>query len=170
MSELSSGRRESQAARHRLRLEATRGLQGAHAGFASRTIANGLDTLVVLAIQLVSYLVVAVVRFLFERHFRVPAPGVLVSSLVFWGIAVFYLTSGWATTGKTTGKQVVGLRVVRADGEPLSTGRAFARALLCATVPAGFALVLVSRSNHSLQDLLLGTAVVYDWSYRALGV
>jgi len=170
MSELSSDRRANQVARHRLRLEATRGLQGAHAGFASRSIANVLDALVVLAIQLTSYLVVGVVRFLFVRHFRFPAPGVVVNSLVFWGIALFYLTTGWATTGKTTGKQVVGLRVVSADGEPLSTGRAFIRALLYAIFLPGFVVVLFSRRKHSLQDYLLGSAVVYDWSYRALGV
>jgi uncharacterized RDD family membrane protein YckC len=170
MSEVSSDRRANQVARHRLRVETTRDLQGTHAGFASRTIANVLDALVVLAIQLISYLVVGVVRFLFVRHFRFPAPGVVVNSLVFWGIALFYTTTGWATTGKTTGKQLVGLRVVTAGGEPLSTGRAFARALLYAVLLPGFVLVLFTRRNLSLQDILLGTAVVYDWSYRALGV
>jgi uncharacterized RDD family membrane protein YckC len=169
MSELSSGRREHLAARHRLRLEAARDLQGSRAGFASRTMANVIDALAVLVIQVLAYLLIAVVRFLFVRDFRLPTPGALVSSLVFWAIAVLYLSSGWASTGKTTGKQVVGLRVIRADGESLSSGRALARALLCATFLPGFAWLLVSRKNLALHDHVLGTAVVYDWSYRALG-
>jgi len=169
MSELSSGRREYLAAAHQLRLETARNAQGHRAGFVSRTIANLVDGIVVLAIEFSVYLLIAVIRFLFVRHFRLPTPGIVVSGLVFWGIAMLYLTTGWAATGKTTGKQIIGLRVVRQDGSRLTARRALARALLYAVILPGFALVLVSRKDLSLQDHLLETAVVYDWSYRALG-
>jgi hypothetical protein len=32
--------------------------------------------------------------------------------------------------------------------------------------PAGLLWILASRRNASLQDLVVGTAVVYDWAYR----
>lgn len=169
MSELSSGRREYLAAAHQLRMDRARSSQGHRAGFVSRTLANVVDGLIVLAIEFGIYLLIAVVRLLIVRHFRFPTPGVLVNALVFWGIAMLYLSTGWAATGKTTGKQIVGLRVVRQDGARLTVGRALARALLYAVILPGFALVLVSRKDLSLQDHLLETAVVYDWSYRALG-
>jgi uncharacterized RDD family membrane protein YckC len=32
--------------------------------------------------------------------------------------------------------------------------------------PAGLLWVLASRRNASVQDLIVGTAVVYDWAYH----
>jgi uncharacterized RDD family membrane protein YckC len=32
--------------------------------------------------------------------------------------------------------------------------------------PAGLLWVLASRRNASLQDLIVGTVVVYDWAYH----
>jgi uncharacterized RDD family membrane protein YckC len=32
--------------------------------------------------------------------------------------------------------------------------------------PAGLLWVLASRRNASIQDLVVGTVVVYDWAYR----
>jgi uncharacterized RDD family membrane protein YckC len=48
----------------------------------------------------------------------------------------------------------------------MSLRRSFARAVLYVLFPAGLLWVLVSRRNASLQDLLVGTVVVYDWAYR----
>ena len=43
---------------------------------------------------------------------------------------------------------------------------AASRAVFVVLVPIGIAWVLVSRDNRSLQDLVLGTRVVYDWQPR----
>jgi hypothetical protein len=58
-------------------------------------------------------------------------------------------------------------------GTPVVPSEALRRATGLALGAAGLALevlrVLVSRRNASVQDLLVGTAVVYDWSYRHAG-
>jgi uncharacterized RDD family membrane protein YckC len=59
----------------------------------------------------------------------------------------------------------MGLRVVTARGEALTPRRAFLRAALCTTVPAVLLWVVVSRKNLGAHDVLLRTAVVYDWAH-----
>ena len=81
-------------------------------------------------------------------------------------IAVAYLTFSWSATGRSVGKQLAGLRVVDRGGQRLSLRRSFARAVLYVLFPAGLLWVLVSRHNASAQDLVVGSAVVYDWRYR----
>jgi uncharacterized RDD family membrane protein YckC len=61
------------------------------------------------------------------------------------------------------------LRVLDRSGRRLRVPRALLRAVLYVVFPAGLLWVLVSRRNASVQDLLVGTAVVYDWSYRHAG-
>jgi uncharacterized RDD family membrane protein YckC len=158
------------AERRRKRLARTRSLQGRRAGFVSRLLANVVDAVVVLIFEIGIYLLVAVVRFLVTRHFHFVAPGREISGLVFWGLALVYLTSAWASTGKTYGKQLTGLRAVRPDGHPLTGWQAFGRALLYLVFLPGFAWVLFDRRNRSVQDLIVRSSVVYDWAYRALGV
>jgi uncharacterized RDD family membrane protein YckC len=58
---------------------------------------------------------------------------------------------------------MMGLRVVRSDGTPLRFGRAFLRAVLCATFFPVLLLALVNRRNKGLEDVAFGTVVVYDW-------
>ena len=43
---------------------------------------------------------------------------------------------------------------------------AFLRAACCTLVPIGLLWCAVSRRNRSLQDLLLGTRVIYEWRPR----
>jgi uncharacterized RDD family membrane protein YckC len=64
--------------------------------------------------------------------------------------------------GGTWGDRVLALRVTDADGRRLRWRRSAMRAVLCTVFPVGLAWVLVSRENRSVQDLILGTAVVYD--------
>jgi len=143
-----------------------RSLQGHRAGFVSRLAADVVDAIVVVIIQFFAYVMFAVVRYLLTRRFQMPSPDTRATLAIFWGIAVIYLTWGWATTGKTFGKQLVGVRVVRGDGSRLRSGKAFLRALIYWVFPIGLAWSLFSRRNASLQDLALGTLVLYDWRYR----
>ncbi len=143
-------------------------LQGHRAGFASRLAADAVDLAVVFLTGLLALLVSGAVRYLVAGPpWRLPVlPGWLESSA--WAaIVTAYLASGWATTGRTLGKQLVGLRVARRSGRPLPWGRAVLRALLYLAFPAGLLWVLVSRCNASVQDLVVRSAVVYDWSYRS---
>ena len=42
--------------------------------------------------------------------------------------------------------------------------RAVVRAVLCALFPLLLVWVAVNRHNRSVQDLVVGTSVIYDWS------
>ena len=116
-------------------------LQGHRAGFVSRIVADAIDLGVIWALGLSALLFAGVVRYLLTGPpFRIPA---LPSRLV-----------------------AAGLRVTDRSGGRLTLRRAFVRAVLCLAFPAGLLWILVSRRNASVQDLLVGTVVAYDWSYH----
>jgi uncharacterized RDD family membrane protein YckC len=147
-----------------------RALQGRRAGFVSRVVADALDVAVVWALGLSALLFAGVVRFLVTGPpFSMPVLPVWLNTVAWAAIAVVYLTVGWSFTGRTIGKQVGGLRVLDRSGRRLRVLRALLRAVLYVVFPAGLLWVLVSRRNASVQDHLVGTAVVYDWSYRHAG-
>jgi uncharacterized RDD family membrane protein YckC len=142
-------------------------LQGHRAGFVSRIVADAIDLGVVWALGLSGLLFAGVVRYLLTGPpFRTPAVPSWLAAAAGMVIAVCYLASGWAATGRTVGKQVAGLRVTDRSGGRLTLRRALVRAVLCVAFPAGLLWIPVSRRNASVQDLLVGTVVVYDWSYR----
>jgi uncharacterized RDD family membrane protein YckC len=153
-----------------IRYPDARALQGRRAGFVSRVVADALDLAVVWVLGLSALLFAGVVRYLVTGPpFRMPVLPVWLDGVAGAAIAVGYLTVGWASTGRTVGKQVSGLRVLEGSGGRLRLRRALVRAVLYTVFPAGLLWVLVSRHNASLQDHLVGTAVVYDWSYRHAG-
>ena len=154
----------TKAARHPL----GQALGGHRAGFASRVMADAVDLGIIWLLGLSLLLSAGVAHYLLAGPpFGVPALRLWLSGPLGAALAVAYLTAGWATTGRTPGKQLAGLRVVDRAGRRLRRSRALLRALLCVLFPAGLLWVLVSRRNASLQDLLARSAVVYDWSYHA---
>ena len=81
-------------------------------------------------------------------------------------VLVVYLTVAWATSGRTYGDHVMGLRVVSRDGGPVGPLRAGLRALTYVVFPLGLLWCAGGRSRRSVQDILVRTAVVYDWRSR----
>jgi uncharacterized RDD family membrane protein YckC len=150
-----------------MRHAAAMALQGYRAGFVSRAAADAVDLVVVWAIGLSVLLFAGVVRYLLlGPPLRLPVlPGWLLA-VGGGAIAVGYLTCGWTWTGRTVGKQVAGLRVVDRSGRRLSARRALPRAVLCVLFPAGLLWILISRRNASIQDVVVGSAVIYDWRYH----
>jgi uncharacterized RDD family membrane protein YckC len=143
-------------------------LGGHRAGFASRAMADAVDFGIVWLIGLALLLSAGVVHYLLTGPpFGVPALRLWLSGPFGILLAVAYLAAGWGTTGRTPGKQLAGLRVVHRTGNRLGPGRALLRAVLCVLFPAGLLWVLVSRRNAAVHDLLVRSAVVYDWSYHA---
>jgi uncharacterized RDD family membrane protein YckC len=143
-------------------------LGGHRAGFASRAMADAVDFGIVWLIGLALLLSAGVVHYLLTGPpFGVPALRLWLSGPLGGLLAVAYLTAGWGTTGRTLGKQLAGLRVVHRTGNRLGPVRALLRAVLYVLFPVGLLWVLVSRHNASVQDLLVRSAVVYDWSYHA---
>jgi uncharacterized RDD family membrane protein YckC len=139
-------------------------LQGAHAGLVSRFVANVIDATVVIALVMVAYLTATGLSFLLDpQDFQFPKPHLLLTTGLSTGVAAAYLALGWWISGRTPGKQVVGLRVVDVRGTSIGLGRSIARAVACLFFPLGLFWTAFSLRNASAQDLLLSTAVIYDW-------
>ena len=87
--------------------------------------------------------------------------------LVSWWL--LYWVGALAVGGRTPGMGLIGLRLLREDGEPLSPFRAllWTVALPVSTVfGAGFALALLGPRRRTLHDRVAGATVVYDWGRR----
>jgi uncharacterized RDD family membrane protein YckC len=139
-------------------------LQGARAGFVSRIAADAIDFLVLQGLFFGCLLSVAVVRFLWNQgDFVLLAPDPWVTVVMQWTLLVLYLGTGWASTGRTVGKTILGLRVVGTRGAPLHAVRAFARAAICASFYPGLLWILVSPRNAALQDIAVRSKVLYEW-------
>jgi len=78
-------------------------------------------------------------------------------------IAILYLTSSWAMTGRSYGDSLLGLRILSRNGEIPGWALSFVRASFCVAFPFGLLWVLFSPGRRSLQDAVLRTLVVYDW-------
>lgn len=146
-----------------------RARQGRRAGLASRLLATGIDVVVWILLLIVLLLIVGGFRALFTGTLEFDAPQDIVRGPVATVVLVAYLAYGWGLNGRTVGKVLMGLRAVGRDGSDLSPWRGLWRALLYLLFLPGILWVLVSRRNASLQDLLLGTAVVYDWGHHSGG-
>jgi uncharacterized RDD family membrane protein YckC len=99
----------------------------------------------------------------FSTSISIAVPPHWLNELLLWLLLVIYLTAGWWSSGRTLGKQVLGLRVVRSDGSHLRFWRTLFRALLCASFFPVLLLALVNRRNRGLEDIVVGTVVTYDW-------
>ncbi len=142
-----------------------RGIQGQRAGIVTRTAANTVDFAVVACVLVAGYLAWFATQFLIHpAHFSAPKPS-FGFFLVCGGVVLFgYFTASWATTGRTYGDHLLGLRVVDNRGERLRWRLAAARAALCVVFPIGLYWSVISAYSRSVQDTLLRTAVIYDWA------
>jgi uncharacterized RDD family membrane protein YckC len=88
--------------------------------------------------------------------------------LLFYGF--FYFWFSQALTGRTISQALVGLKVIRSDGEPLSPGAAAIRTIVLPFsflfFGVGALMALVDRRRRALQDVAAGSSVVYDWGDR----
>ena len=151
-----------------IRYAEARALQGHRAGFASRVVADVVDLGVAWLLGLLALLIAGVVRYLLTGPpLRLPVLPNWLDASVGAAIAVGYLTFNWSATGRSVGKQLAGLRVVDRAGRRLTVWRSVTRAVLYVLFPAGLLWILASRRNASLQDLVVGTVVLYDWTYNA---
>lgn len=141
--------------------------QGQRAGLVTRFVASAIDGLIVLAVVLAGYGAIAVAAFLVKgRNFVFPDTSLIFNMATTFAVLVVYLSLAWAVNGRTYGAHVMGLRVVSDSGARLRPLRAVMRGAFCAVFPIGLFWAAVSRRNQSLQDLVLRTAVVYDWQPR----
>lgn len=143
-------------------------LQGTRAGFVSRIVATALDVGVLLLIQMAIVAFVALATWVLtgSAELDIEAPPPLAALALSIALAVAYFGYFWSTTGRTVGEQILGLRTLTEHVSRVPTLRAYVRACLTVAFPIGLLWVLFSRKNASIQDVLCGTAVIYDWSYH----
>lgn len=146
---------------------AARALQGERAGFFTRAIAAVIDVVIVGAIMIGIWIAVWLFLLVFNPlvEYGMPRPGyfVLGGYFLMWA----YWSWGWATSGRSIGQGLMGIRVLdRKDCFP-SWKMAVVRSAFCVTFQLGIVWILVSRRNRSVQDVVLRTSVIHDWTSAA---
>lgn len=140
------------------------------AGIGSRFLAALVDTLMIALLQiLVSTIVLLLAYTLLGDENRIRTWAVAVLGLLafafFWGYYIFFEMI-W--NGQSPGKRWVGLRVIRADGTPITLSETIIRNLirLIDFLPAyygvGVVTMFVNEQSRRLGDLAAGTVVVRD--------
>ena len=91
--------------------------------------------------------------------------GILVGSLLFFLVTIFYFPWFWSRGGQTPGMKALEIRVVRdADGGPVTGGKAILRLvgfwISAWVLYIGFAWILVDSRRRGWADLFAGTCVV----------
>lgn len=146
--------------------EDARGFQGERAGFATRFLASAIDVGLVALLMLGIWVALELLQVIFTPGMDVNPPRA--TTLVIWGyvFTTLYWAVAWATSGRSLGAWFMGVRVVNRKGERLGALVALARAAFSVGFPFGLLWALVSRRNRSVQDVVLRTIVIYDWSLR----
>ena len=145
-----------------------RDFQGHRAGFVTRLVAVGIDFAVVGLILCVVYAGWAIALFAVRpASFTLPTVSFALALAAGFFVAWLSFTAAWATTGRTMGGRVMGIRVVGYSGGAMRLPWAAVRAAFCLAFLPGLVWVIVSKENRSLQDTLLRTSVIYDWTKRA---
>jgi uncharacterized RDD family membrane protein YckC len=146
-------------------------LQGKYAGFASRFAAFAADVgisvgVFMLALAAISF--AARVLTGTDISWNRGDTWVVIAYAV-WGFV--YFAYSWASSGKTAGMALVGVRVVSDDGTEASGRRAVVRTLALPLsflfLGLGFVGILLGDQRRALHDVIAGTAVIYSWDARA---
>jgi len=153
-------------------------LRGHYAGFVSRVIAFLIDRGIVWgAIAIFT----AVMGYLFQLvglnvtscQISPTFPGIACGSAKIF-LAIFILSFAplytiifWTLAGQTPGKYLLGLRVFRMDGEPLTLSRSARRyvgyILSFLAFGLGFLWITIDDERQGFHDIFAKTCVVYSW-------
>ena len=134
-----------------------------NAGIVSRGLAALVDMLVVLLTLGLLYLGLALTALMVNpTSFRFPAPNLIFSTAVTAVVSALYLTACWTLSGRTLGAILLGIRVTARSAERLGVAVAIVRAVACVLFPIGLGWVAVDRQRRSIQDIVLGSRVIYD--------
>ncbi|MDO8731687.1 MAG: RDD family protein [Actinomycetota bacterium] len=145
--------------------EAAKDFQGQRAGIVSRVIANIVDAIVIVITTFTLYMCVAAGKFMIDpRSFSFPAVKMGWFVIVCGALLFIYFAVSWATSGRTIGDRLMGLRVVNHRGLIVRWSGALVRAAFCVLFPFGLFWAVISRQNRSVQDVVLRTSVIYDWA------
>jgi len=144
--------------------EKAKSKQGHRSGIVTRAIAVAIDISVTIVVMLVNYGLLWLFLLLIApiHLFEMPEA----SWFFFAGFALLwaYWTAAWALSGRTLGNHLMGLQVVDYKGKRLSWPLSALRSIFSMVFPVGLLWVVFSPTNRSIQDTILRTSVVHNWS------
>lgn len=139
------------------------------AGIGSRFLAVAVDTVLQAALSVAGVLAfmvgpgIAGLPALFRQVG--PALGILFLFCVYWGYFAFFEIL-WS--GRTPGKRIAGIRVIKDSGQPINAYEAIGRNVLRVIdfLPfmygLGVVVMMLNRQSRRIGDFVAGTVVVYD--------
>ena len=137
------------------------------AGIGSRFLAIAIDTLIQIALYLLTGLIFLL---LLPEGFSIfrflgPAIAIFIGFAIYWGyFALFEII--WK--GQTPGKRVAGIRVIKESGRPINAFEAIGRNLMRAVdlLPGlygvGLVCMMLNKQSRRLGDFVAGTVVVHE--------
>ena len=141
------------------------------AGIGSRFLALGVDTALQAALYIGATLTLVFglptigrrsLPFLSQLG---PAAAILIGFCIYWGYFAFFEII-WS--GRTPGKRLASIRVIKESGRPINAYEAIGRNILRAIdfLPAmyglGLVVMMLNRNSRRLGDYLAGTVVIHD--------
>jgi uncharacterized RDD family membrane protein YckC len=141
------------------------------AGIGSRFLAIAIDTLIQVALYLLTGLIFLLLLpegfsiFTFLPKTLGPAIAIFVGFAIYWGyFAIFEIL--WS--GQTPGKRIVAIRVIHESGRPINAYEAIGRNLMRAVdvMPGiygvGLVCMMLNKQSRRLGDFVAGTVVVHE--------
>jgi len=142
------------------------------AGIGSRFLAMAIDTLIQVALYLITGLIFL---FLLPEGFSIfsflpktlgPAIAIFIGFAIYWGyFAIFEII--WK--GQTPGKRLAGIRVIKESGRPINAFEAIGRNFLRAVdmqpgilYGVGLMCMMLNKQSRRLGDFVAGTVVVHE--------
>lgn len=161
-------------------------LRGHYAGFVTRSIAFSIDMILIAVTQITIMFITRLLLDFFgfdQLSLAIFEPTEATNASFFittmrWVIAfigsgflfALYSISMWLLVDKTLGQALLGLRVLRTDGQSLTLGPAIRRILgyyvSFLALFLGFLWVLIDDRRQGWHDKIADTVVVYDWEAR----
>jgi uncharacterized RDD family membrane protein YckC len=141
------------------------------AGIGSRFLAIAIDTLIQVALYILTAIVFVIMlplgfsMFNFLPRLIGPALAIFILFAIYWGyFAIFEIL--WK--GQTPGKRFAGIRVIKESGRPINAFEAVGRNLMRAVdvLPGiygvGLVCMMLNRQSRRLGDFVAGTVVVHE--------
>ena len=134
-------------------------------GFNRRLVAALLDGLILLTGTFILVLVVGLIGVylnIYSNDEIIPVDGlVIICGLL---LSVFYYVVAWSKSGQTIAKNVLGIKVVGSDGQPLSVGRALLRYLgyIISALPLslGFLWIVFDHKRQGWHDKIASSYAI----------
>ena len=145
---------------------------GQYAGFTTRLVGWIIDDLILVSIIAVTTALAGLIQNSLPINdllgLQAEAEMIIAGFLVVLLLTIppLYFISFWMLTGQTPGKRVMGLRIVRTDGERMRFGNCVRRLIgywISDILLLGYLWVLVDNRRQGFHDKIAGTFVVYAW-------